>query len=101
MIGFLLCKLQISGKHKKNTKGDYDYAAPLTAPHPHGFSGDRRRSVAKDRAYLNDAGTGREKITKDNQNLSTNNIIEILLAAAAALLCAAIDYFTKENENDD
>ena len=46
-------------------------------------------------------GTGRERITKDNQNLSTNNIIEILLAAAAALLCAAIDYFTKENENDD
>lgn len=57
--------------------------------------------LAKDRAYLNDAGTGREKITKDNQNLNTNNIIEILLAAAAALLCAAIDYFTKENENDD
>ena len=48
-----------------------------------------------------DAGTGRERIAKDNQNLSTNNIIEILLAAAAALLCAAIDYFTKENENDD
>ena len=46
-------------------------------------------------------GTGREKITKDNQNLNTNNIIEILLAAAAALLCAAIDYFTKEKENDD
>lgn len=32
--------------------------------------------------------------------MNTNNIIEILLAAAA-LLCAAIDYFTKENENDD
>ena len=101
MKGFLLCKLQISEKHKKNEKGDYDYAAPLTASHPHGFSGDRRHSAAKDRAYLNDAGTGREKITKDNQNLNTNNIIEILLAAAAALLCAAIDYFTKENENDD
>ena len=52
-------------------------------------------------AGLNDAGTGRERITKDNQNLNTNNIIEILLAAAAALLCAVIDYFTKENENDD
>ena len=88
-MDFLLCKLQISGKHKKNAKGDYDYAAPLTASHPHGLSGDHRRSAA------------REKITKDNQNLNTNNIIEILLAAAAALLCAAIDYFTKENENDD
>ena len=94
-MDFLLCKLQISGNHKKNAKGDYDYAAPLTASHPHGFSG------AKDRVGLNDAGTGRERITKDNQNLNTNNIIEILLAAAAALLCAAIDYFTKENENDD
>lgn len=101
MMDFLLCKLQISGNHKKNVKGDYDYAAPLTASHPHGFSGDRRRSAAKDRVGLNDAGTGRERITKDNQNLNTNNIIEILLAAAAALLCAVIDYFTKENENDD
>ncbi len=101
MKGFPFCKLQISGKHKKNAKGDYDYAAPLTASHPHGFSGDRRRSAAKDRVGLNDAGTGRERITKDNQNLNTNNIIEILLAAAAALLCAAIDYFTKEKENDD
>lgn len=101
MKGFLLCKLQISGKHKKNVKGDYDYAAPLTASHPHGFSGDRRRSAAKHHVGLNDAGTGRERITKDNQNLNTNNIIEILLAAAAALLCAAIDYFTKEKENND
>lgn len=101
MKGFLLCKLQISRKHKKNAKGDYDYAVPLTASHPHGFSGDRRRSATKHHVGLNDAGTGRERITKDNQNLNTNNIIEILLAAAAALLCAAIDYFTKENENDD
>lgn len=46
-MDFLLCKLQISGKHKKNAKGDYDYAAPLTASHPHGFSGDHRRSAAK------------------------------------------------------
>lgn len=97
-MDFLLCKLQISGKHKKNVKGDYDYAAPLTASHPHGFSGDRRRSAAKGRVIVM---TGRERITKDNQNLNTDNIIEILLAAAAALLCAAIDYFTKENENDD
>ena len=100
-MDFLLCKLQINEKHKKSTKGDYDYAAPLAASYPHGFSGDRRRSAAKDRVGLNDAGTGRERITKDNQNLNTNNIIEILLAAAAALLCAVIDYFTKENENDD
>ena len=98
---FLLCKLQIGGKHKKNMKGDYDYAAPLTAPYPHGLSGDRRRSAAKHHVGLNDPGTGRERITKDNQNLNTNNIIEILLAAAAALLCAAIDHFTKEKENDD
>lgn len=27
MMDFLLCKLQISGKHKKNAKGDYDYAS--------------------------------------------------------------------------
>ena len=100
-MDFLLCKLQISGKHTKNAKGDYDYAAPLTASHPHGFSGDCRRSAAKDRVIVMDEGIGREKITKDNQNLNTNNIIEILLAAAAALLCAAIDYFTKEKENDD
>ena len=100
-MDFLLCTLQISGKHKKNAKGDYDHAAPLTVSYPRGFSGDRRRSTAKDRVGLNDAGTGRERITKDNQNLNTNNIIEILLAAAAALLCAAIDYFTKEKENDD
>lgn len=26
MKGFPFCKLQISGKHKKNAKGDYDYS---------------------------------------------------------------------------
>lgn len=39
----------------KNAKGDYDYAAPLTASHPHGFSGDCRRSAAKDRVIVMDA----------------------------------------------
>lgn len=64
MKGFLLCKLQISGKHKKNVKGDYDYAAPLTASHPHGLSGDRRRYAAKDRVIVMDA---RDRKGEDHQ----------------------------------
>lgn len=64
MMDFLLCKLQISEKHKKNVKGDYDYAAPLTASHPHGFSGDRRRSAAKDRVIVMDA---RDRKGEDHQ----------------------------------
>lgn len=64
MMDFLLCKLQISGKHKKNVKGDYDYAAPLTASHPHGFSGDRRRSAAKDRVIVMGA---RDRKGEDHQ----------------------------------
>lgn len=63
-MDFLLCKLQISGKHKKNAKGDYDYAAPLTASHPHGFSEDRRRSAAKDRVIVMDA---RDRKGEDHQ----------------------------------
>ena len=63
-MDFLLCKLQISGKHTKNAKGDYDYAAPLTASHPHGLSGDRRRSAAKHHVGLNDA---RDRKGEDHQ----------------------------------
>ncbi len=48
----------------KNAKGDYDYAAPLTASHPHGLSGDRRRSAAKDRVIVMDA---RDRKGEDHQ----------------------------------
>ena len=34
-------------------------------------------------------------------NLDSKDICGILLAAAAALVCAAIDYFIKENDNND
>ena len=37
----------------------------------------------------------------DKLNLDSNDIIGILLAAAATLLCATIDYFTKENDDHD
>ena len=42
-----------------------------------------------------------EKITNDKLTFDSNDIIGILLAAAAALLCATIDYYTKEIDNDD
>ena len=63
-MDFLLCKLQISGKHTENAKGDYDYAAPLTASHPHGVRGDCRRSAAKDRVIVMDA---RDRKGEDHQ----------------------------------
>ena len=34
-------------------------------------------------------------------NLDSKDIFGILLAAAAALLCAAIDYFIEENDEHD
>ena len=34
-------------------------------------------------------------------NLDSKDIFGILLAASAALICAAIDYFIKENDDDD
>ena len=34
-------------------------------------------------------------------NLDSKDIFGILLAAAATLVCAAIDYFIKENDDDD
>ena len=34
-------------------------------------------------------------------NLDSKDIFGILLAAAAALVCAAIDYLIEENDNDD
>ena len=40
-------------------------------------------------------------ITNDKLNLDSKDIFGILLAATAALVCAAIDYFIKENDNND
>ena len=34
-------------------------------------------------------------------NLDSKDIFGIMLAAAAALVCAAIDYFIKENDDDE
>ena len=34
-------------------------------------------------------------------NLDPKGVFGILLAAVAALVCAAIDYFIKENDDDD
>ena len=42
-----------------------------------------------------------EKITNDKLNLYPKEIFGIVLAAAAALLCAAIDYLIKENDHEE
>ena len=46
-------------------------------------------------------GQRRDGITNDKLNLDSKDIFGILLAAAAALVCAAIDYYIKENDDDD
>ena len=46
-------------------------------------------------------GQRRDGITNDKLNLDSKDIFGILLAAAAALVCAAIDYLIKENDDDD
>lgn len=96
-----LCKLQICINVRKNRKGENRNAEPSATPDPRRFGGDRRHIAAQDRAGLTAWGTRREKITNDKLNLDSNDLIGILLAAAAALLCVTIDYFTKETDNDD
>ena len=46
-------------------------------------------------------GQRREGITNDKLNLDSKGVFGILLAAAAALVCAAIDYLIEENDDDD
>ena len=77
------------------------YAAPSAAPDSRCSGGDHWHSAAEDGIGLTHRGTRREKITNDKLNLDSNDLIGILLVAAAALLCAAIDYFTKENDDHD
>ena len=40
-------------------------------------------------------------MTNDKLTLGPDGIIGILLAAAAAVLCATIDQFIEEEDNDD
>ncbi len=40
-------------------------------------------------------------MTNDKLTLGPDGIIGILLAAAAAVLCATIDHFIEEEDNDD
>ena len=100
-MGIPLCKLRICISVRKNRKEENRNAEPSAAPDPRRFGGDRRHIAAQDRTGLTARGTRREKITNDKLNLDPNDLVGILLAAAAALLCVTIDYFTKETDNDD
>ena len=47
-------------------------------------------------------GQRRENLGNENKlNLDSKGVFGILLAAAAALVCAAIDYLIEENDDDD
>lgn len=46
-------------------------------------------------------GQRREEITNDKLNLNSEDMLGILLAAAAALLCAVMDYFTEGEGKHD
>ena len=87
--------LQNRSKYAENRKGEKVHAAPLIKYDPQSFNRVYPYSAAENGSKLTNQGTEREKIIKNNP--TNNSAVGIVLAAVAALLCAVIDYYIKEN----
>lgn len=91
---------QTAGNHRI-LEGKFYNAENATEPDSHGITAAGRRTAENHHHCMTRLETKRRQMTNDKLNQFPDNVWGIVLTAAAALLCVAIDVVLKEETHDN